>query len=386
MIPTTSEILLKLTSFDRQNYDNVTKISDTTPSLEYVADLLDQEGIKVEFQNYERKGKDSKGNEIVIPRKNLIARIHDRDDLPIVGFEGHIDTVPFGDYKGNPLGEEREGRIYGRGVVDMSGSLSGMIATALQAKSISKPTTDVQLIITSDEEAHKFEGIKCYLQETPILDFAICGEPTSLAIKDRFKGALYYILTISGKSGHGSRQHEGENAIVKAFPVLEALMRLYHTVPGIVNPLFVSEENHSQSSSMNIGTIIAGTKVNVIPDNMKIEFEMRLVRPAAEYHQLIAETLAPYKKMISESQVVFAEDPVVARISASNPFYQKLQSLSDQRLVGIGFSEANFLNNNGIPTVQFGVGNSSMSHSKTEYVEIAELQRYTQKLLDFIRE
>ena len=37
MIPTANEILLKLTPFDRQNYDEVSRISDTTPALEYVA-------------------------------------------------------------------------------------------------------------------------------------------------------------------------------------------------------------------------------------------------------------------------------------------------------------------------------------------------------------
>ncbi|GEM_PF-2955488 len=383
---TQKDLLKKLVAFDTQNYDDITRISDTLPALEYIADVLDQQGIKVEFQEYFREGFDSKGDRVIIPRKNLIARVYERDDLPIVGFEGHIDTVPFGDYKGNPLGEVKDGRIYGRGVVDMGGSLSGMIIAALQSRAIERPTANIQLIITSDEEAYTFEGIKRFLKDDPKLDLAICGEPTSMAIKDRFKGALYYIVTIKGKSGHGSRQHEGENAIVKGFPIFEALTKLYEFIPSIVNPVFASEDEYSQRSSMNFGTITAGTKVNMIPDCMKIEFEMRLVRPAEEYHQLIAVALAPYNDRIDRLNIVFAENPVVAELEESNPFYHRLQRLSSRRLVAIGFSEANFLNNAGIPTVQFGVGNNSMSHSETEYVEIGDLETYTQRLVEFIRD
>lgn len=385
MIPTPEEILLKLTSFDRQNYDDASKISDTTLALEYVADLLDSQGIKVKFQEYERRGKDDLGNDVVKPRKNLVANVHDREGLPAVCFEGHIDTVPFGDYKGNPLGEEREGRIYGRGVVDMSGSLSGMIYAALQARGIHQPTTNVQLVITSDEEAYKFEGIKRFLQDNPISDLAVCGEPTSMAIKDRFKGALYYILNVKGRSGHGSRQHEGENAIAKGLPILNALIRLYEAVPEIVNPVFASDDEYSKRSSMNIGIIRAGTKVNTIPDSMKIEFEMRLVYPAEKYHRLIAEALAPYQDIMDEPHIVFAENPVVPDISASNPFYDKLHRLSDKRIVSLGFSEANFLNNAGIPTVEWGVGDNSMSHTDEEYVGKKDLMGYITRLLELVR-
>lgn len=384
MIRTADDILSKLTSFDRQNYDEVTKVKDTTPSLEYVADMLDSEGIKVQFQEYMREGVDSNGNKLVIKRKNLIAKVHEKEDIPTVGFEGHIDTVPFGNYRGNPLGEENKDRVYGRGVVDMSGSLAGMIKAAMLSKKIRNPSANIELIITSDEEAHNFEGIKRYIQGNPTLDMAICGEPTGMAIRDRFKGALYHIIEIPGKSGHGSRQHEGENAIVKGYPVVEALLYLYEEVPKIINPDFVSEDKYSHQSSMNIGTITAGTKVNVIPDKMRIEFEMRLVYPAQKYVDLITKTLKPHEKIISNMKQVFAKDPTIAELNESNFFYGRLNRLSNKRLVALGFSEATFLNDASIPTIQFGIGDNSMSHTDEEYINKKDLAEYTEKLLNFV--
>jgi len=375
-------ILTKLTSFDRQNSDNLDEVQPTDQALDFVAGLLEEAGLRVEFQDYEigEKGKKT------IPRRNLLARLsEDREGLPFVGLEGHIDTVPFGDYKGNPLGEVRDGRIYGRGTVDMSSGLSCMVYALMQLQGMDQRSSNPVLIVTSDEEAHSFAGIHRYLRDDPKLDFAICGEASELVVKDRLKGALYYIVTMKGKSGHGSRQHEGENAIVKAVPVLQALKELYGKVPMIMNEDFRTDDLHSHRSSMNIGLIRAGSKVNTIPDEMRIEFEMRVVRPAREYLDLIGDTLAPHRVLIGEEKLVFAVDPIIAKIEPSNPFYEKAKKLSEKRGVVDGFTEANHMNRKGIPTVVFGPGDNAMAHSAQEFVEMADLKTYTGKLLELIR-
>ena len=378
------DILKKLVSFDTQNFDDVSKISNTTPALDYIANILDQHKIRVEFQEYTRKGIID-GKEITIQRKNLIAKVHNRSDLPNIGFEGHIDTVPFGDYVTDPLGKETADKIYGRGVVDMTGSIAGMISAALQSKQSNKPNTDITLIITSDEEAHNFEGIKRYIENPVKTDVVICGEPTSMVVKDRFKGALYYIIEINGKSGHGSRQYEGENAIVKGIPVLTSLDELYHLIPTIKNVDFITQEAHSEESSMNIGYMIAGTKVNMIPDFMKIEFEMRLVYPAQKYTDLISEKLQKHTNLLHKVTQIFAKNPALANIAESNPFYANISQLSEGRFIALGFSEANILNEQGIPTIQYGVGNGSMAHSQEEYIEKKDLIEYTKKLINLTK-
>lgn len=373
-------ILAKLTGFDRQNSDDIEQVHSTDAALDYMASLLDEAGITVEFQNY-TIGEGEK----TLPRKNLIARLDDREDLPRIGLEGHIDTLPFGNYKGNPLGEVKDGRIYGRGTVDMSGAVACMVQTMIQTKQFKERSASPVLIVTSDEEANSFAGINRYLQDNPKLDFAICGEASAFAIKDRFKGALYYIVTIKGKVGHGSRQYEGENAIVKGAPVFQALVGLYGRVPAIKNEAFRSEDLNSHRSSMNLGIIQAGTKVNTIPDTMRIELEMRLVQPAEQYLDLIADTLAPHRQLIGEETLIFAKDPIILTLDQSNPFYEKLQGLKAKRAVGIGFDEANVMNRRGIPTIVFGPGNATMVYSDEEFIDIEDLKTYTEKIVGLIR-
>lgn len=368
---TESELLLKLLSFDTQNSDDLNEVKTTDKALDFVASILYDEGIRCEFQEY-YLGVNQ------IKRKNLIASFKDNEHLPKIGLEGHIDTVPFGDYKCNPLGERREGKIYGRGAVDMKGSLAGMISSMIKSKNLfNSLKVNPVLIITSDEEANKFAGIKNYLLRKPELDFLICGEPSDFIVEDRFKGALYCKIEIIGKSGHGSRQHEGENAIIKGIPTLKELEKLYFEIQKFDNELFISSDPYSHVSSMNPGIIIAGNKVNIIPDKMRIEFEMRLVRPFQEYREIIVQ------RIDQEVEFVFGIDPIIADLS-SEFVQKKVNILGCERGVGVGFSEANLINQRGIPSIVYGVGKKSMSHTNEEYIEENELKKYTLNLVNLL--
>lgn len=367
-----SELLLKLLSFDTQNSDDLTNVRSTDCALDFVASILDEHGINSTFQEYFLGNRQTR-------RRNLIAHLIDDPNKICIGLQGHIDTVPFGDYKGNPLGERKDGRIYGRGAVDMKGSLAGMISAMIQFKNLTKhPSANPALIITSDEEANQFAGIKSYLSSHDNPLFVVCGEPSSFVVEDRFKGALYGMIKIKGKSGHGSRQHEGENAIIKGIPFLKKIESLYFEVQNIENDLFRSKDPYTHKSSMNPGVITAGDKVNVIPDSMKIEFEMRLVKPFGEYKQLITERLG------SDIDFVFGIDPITADLS-NVEIQKRISRLGTERGVGVGLSEANLMNRTGIPSIVYGVGNKSMSHTDEEYIEESDLRRYTLKLIDLMK-
>ena len=64
------QLLQKLVSFDTQNSDDVSKVRSTDEALDFVANLLEDYGLIVEFQEYTiGNGDKSK------PRRNLLARI-----------------------------------------------------------------------------------------------------------------------------------------------------------------------------------------------------------------------------------------------------------------------------------------------------------------------
>src|SRR5699024_12371616 len=57
-------------------------------------------------------------------------------------------------------------------------------------------------------------------------DFVICAEPTQLGIGFQAKGILQFDVQLFGKSAHGSRPWEGENAIEKALQIHNQIMNL----------------------------------------------------------------------------------------------------------------------------------------------------------------
>ncbi len=376
-----SELLLKMLSFDTQNSKNFNEIKSTDSALDFLADLLTKEGFSISFQDYEIGNEENKIN-----RRNLIATIEGHKDKPSIGFQGHIDTIAFGSYKGNPLGEKLGEKICGRGAVDMKGPVSGMISALIQSKKENKISVNPYLIITSDEEANIFAGIERFLQNPEKLDLVINGEPSNFIIENKYKGALYGIITVKGISGHGSRQYLGINAIVKGSKVLEELVKMYQKAPSIVNEKFISENSHSHESSMNIGLIKGGIQVNTIPDLMKIEFEMRLVNPSKQYLDWIEESLSPYRgSSFDNLEYKFVKDPISVEIDKENPFYDKINSLGEKWGVAIGLSEANMLNRAGIPTITYGVGDISMPHSEIEFIRESDLKKYIEKLKSLLQ-
>ncbi len=125
---------------------------------------------------------------------------------------GHIDTVsPASD---NVIEEYivRDGKYYARGAADTK---SG-IAACLDAMRVAGETRGVAFLFYGDEESD-FKGMLAFLDEMsgtpfrPAYCLSLCGGYGKAMIACR--GCIEMEITVKGKSGHASRQHEGANAI-----------------------------------------------------------------------------------------------------------------------------------------------------------------------------
>lgn len=154
---------------------------------------------------------------------------------------GHIDVVPVGDSKHwtvEPFGGEvKDGRIYGRGAVDMKGGVASCIAAARAIRKAGV-TLDGRLSIHSvvDEEAGGF-GAMDAVARGKLAKAAIVAEPTWGDIMPAEGGLEWVRVTIFGKTAHAGwrfnsvwpqRQHPGRlepgvNAIEIANRFLSAL-------------------------------------------------------------------------------------------------------------------------------------------------------------------
>lgn len=381
-------ILSNLIAFDTQNNDEIGDRAlrgETLDLLGYVKNrLLGTTGIYSHIQEY-RIDKANLGN-----RGNLIALLNDSPEMPRVMMQGHVDTVPFGKHV-SPLGRRVGNRVYGRGAIDMKGSVAGMISTFEQIAKKKNRRYSPVLLLTSDEEARNFSGIRNFLKNNNLnIQFGICGEPSNFKIFNRFKGAVHKILEFQGKSAHGSRPNKGHNAIYDAGRAVVLLEEFSRKVfDEYVNLDFRTSDDYSHRSSLNLGKIYGGDKVNSVPDFCKIDFEMRLVHPREFYEEeLERNVLSKLKGEFKYSSADFPNnDPI--NVSSDNQFLTELSNSiigkigAVERGVMIGFSEASFTNPAGLNTVVFGPPSRDLSHTEDEQINLEDLKKYEQALISF---
>lgn len=180
---------------------------------------------------------------------------------PHLCFAGHTDVVPPGaGWAHDPFAaEEIEGVIFGRGAVDMKGSIAAFAAAAAQVPG------HLSFLITGDEEGEAVNGtvkVLEWMQERgKIPDFCLVGEPTSQfrlgdVVKIGRRGSLNARISMPGRQGHAAYPQLADNAVHKLVPVLAALVA-HRLDEG--NDFF-------PPSSLQITTVDVGNAVsNVIP-------------------------------------------------------------------------------------------------------------------------
>ena len=263
-------------------------------------------------------------------RANLVARLEGSDGPGLV-LLAHTDTVLAepAEWTRDPWsGDLVGGEVWGRGALDMKGhAAAAAVAFASLAREGARPSGDVLLALTADEEVGVDFGASWLAREHPETVRAGFGLNEGGGERCVFGGRVYYLcavgekatapfrLRLRGRSGHASDPHSADNALLKAGPVLEALARLepprtlipevqafLETVLGDVPPL---EEALDRARALHplagqlVEPLLAATlsptmieasrKRNVVPGSCTIEVDCRLLpgQPPAEIEALL---------------------------------------------------------------------------------------------------
>ncbi len=209
---------------------------------------------------------------------NLYARLGSSG--PNLCYAGHTDVVPVGDpadWSVDPFaGEVRDGILYGRGAVDMKGSIAAFVgAVSGFLAEGGQPRGSISLLITGDEEDVAINGTRKVLrwlsERDETLDCCLVGEPTSnesLAdmVKIGRRGSLNAQLTVYGTQGHTAYPQLADNPVHHLARMLDALAS---------EPL--DEGNaHFPPSGLQITSVDVGNPVtNVIPAKATAQFNVR---------------------------------------------------------------------------------------------------------------
>ena len=143
-------------------------------------------------------------------------------------FAGHLDVVPPGEgWTSAPFAPARRGELlYGRGAVDMKGSIAAMVAAVAD---VPAEAGTISFVITGDEEGPAKYGTLALIDQMrgtqAIPDLCLVGEPTSVhrlgdMIKVGRRGSVNIWLEVVGAEGHVAYPHLADNPVTKLVALL----------------------------------------------------------------------------------------------------------------------------------------------------------------------
>jgi acetylornithine deacetylase/succinyl-diaminopimelate desuccinylase family protein len=209
-------------------------------------------------------------------RPNLVASIGPAAG-PLLALNGHLDTVPVpGDepWTHPPFeGVVSEGRLYGRGALDMKGSCAAMMwAGAQLARRTGELPGRVQLHLVVDEEqgGKQGSGVLAGAMRNgllPVPDAVFSGELSWLHIRTAERGIVRFRIRFLGRSAHSARARaDGLNALAVAARGILALERhLDRFHPAVGYPV------------ISLNTITGGEAVNQVPASCTVRVDRRTV-------------------------------------------------------------------------------------------------------------
>ncbi|MGH2948547.1 MAG: ArgE/DapE family deacylase [Solirubrobacteraceae bacterium] len=149
---------------------------------------------------------------------------------------GHIDVVSPGDlsrWTTPPFAAEvRDGRVYGRGAVDMKGGVAAAIFALRALRDVGvRLAGDLIVQVVPDEETCAM-GTVAAIERGYRADAGLVPEPTRMNLWIATRGLLHGSFTVPGRSAHAEvnqppwEQGGGVNAIERTVPLLQALQDL----------------------------------------------------------------------------------------------------------------------------------------------------------------
>ncbi|MEA5388761.1 M20/M25/M40 family metallo-hydrolase [Haloarculaceae archaeon H-GB2-1] len=148
---------------------------------------------------------------------------------PTLVLNGHLDVVPAGDrdeWTYPPYGGVVEdGRLYGRGSVDMKTGVAAAMLTALDLRpNIEDGELDGSLVVHAAMGEETAEpGTRALLDAGFDGDVGVVLEPTRCRVATSEKGMAWYEISWPGEPAHASDPDQGTNPIDHVRPVLAAL-------------------------------------------------------------------------------------------------------------------------------------------------------------------
>jgi len=203
---------------------------------------------------------------------NVVGRIGNGEK--VVMFDSHIDTVEVKDEEKWDVppfsGEIVDGRLYGRGSVDMKGGAAASVYAGALAKRLGLDSGKTIFVsCTVFEEDCDGENLKHFFKEYKIKpDYFITCEPSDNKIVTGHKGKAQIIIKTKGVSAHGSAPEKGINAIYEMADIIKSVEKTNEELMKKDGPRRTLVM--SQISSISVS-------LNAVPSECQVYLDRRMV-------------------------------------------------------------------------------------------------------------
>jgi acetylornithine deacetylase/succinyl-diaminopimelate desuccinylase-like protein len=368
-------------------------------------------------------------------RGSVVARIEGSDPgSPSLCLMGHLDVVPANadNWRHDPFGGDLiDGEVWGRGAVDMLNQTAAMaVAFRRLADSGFKPRGTLVFFGVADEEAGGQDGAGAMVDQHPdlvVTDYCLTEVGGAVDRKGRVfvgtaeKGGAPVTLTVRGVASHGSVPYGSDNALVTAAEVVRRIAAtrgpsdIIDTWRGWVAAQGFDEEMtatlldpdqlwdrlptlgglagqaHACTHLTAAPTMVvpgASQKINVIPDQVRLGVDIRLLptQGEAEVRRFLTDAIGDLADRV-DIKVHYANSGTASPIAT--PLWDTMQDAVRQAYpsaillpsVISGTTDARWLRPAGVTTYGFGLLSNKVSpadfwsrfHGKDERIDVESL-------------
>ena len=333
---------------------------------------------------------------------NVVGTFSTRGPGPHLVLNGHIDVFPAGPaeaWSREPWsGAIDEGKVHGRGVVDMKCGTAASVWTYIYLHRLREELAGrLTLTCVSDEETGGTWGAKWLIDTFPGEfrgDCVLNAEPSTPGMV-RFgeKGTLRLIFAIDTPGAHGAYTHVSKNAIKVASDLIQDLYRLEElpvaqpedirrviaaSVPAIERALGAGGGRILNRFTVSAGVIAGGIKINMLPGHCRLEVDIRL--PVCTTHAgLMGEIeaiMAQYPEAAVRPVWTHSAEPTVS--DPNHPMLKTLQATVKSlgrpepvASVSLGATDMKHWRARGVPGYVYGCTPNNMA-KPDEWVAIDE--------------
>lgn len=336
-------------------------------------------------------------------KQGLVATVPAADGTTSGGvvISGHTDVVPVDgqQWASDPFDPQvRDGRLHGRGAVDMKGYL-GVAMHLLPQMVAARLKEPIHFALSYDEElgCRGGDAIVAQINELGLAPrAALVGEPTMMQVVRAHKSVCYARVRFTGVESHSSLTTHGVNAIEYA----AELVAWWRTVVDGWKAEGPFDEAYPISHSTGgVNQFTGGTAGNIVPGQAELVLEFRTV-PGNEPEEVLEGLHRVCDQLRSRMQSENAAADVEVTVDAMAPgldtgpeeyvvqLATQLGGIPSQKKEAYA-TEAGQFARGGIPAVVCGPGDIEQAHKADEFValdQVAACERYLGGLITALSE